>query len=89
VLLNQATAGHALSIELDTLSAGAVVTVTRDSGALSDNAVVGGSYAGSSDPRLHFGLGEACRADVTVTWSGGHARSVDDVPAGQVTRIDR
>jgi len=31
----------------------------------------GGSYLSSSDPRLHFGIGTASRADIEVTWPGG------------------
>ncbi|HWE37177.1 MAG TPA: CRTAC1 family protein, partial [Isosphaeraceae bacterium] len=39
----------------------------------------GGSFQSSSDPRLHFGLGKAARAEsVEVTWPSGH---VDRYPA--------
>jgi hypothetical protein len=39
--------------------------------------VSGGSYASSSDPRLHFGLGTASIIDaVEVHWPGGRVEQV-------------
>ncbi|MDX1612574.1 MAG: CRTAC1 family protein, partial [Candidatus Thermoplasmatota archaeon] len=54
---------------------GAKVTVTTEDGRVQHLwKASGGSYAGSNDPRLLFGLGEATRGNVTVTWPGGHVQ---------------
>lgn len=89
VLLNQSAGGHALVIELDTLSAGARVTVATGGTARTQQALIGGSYAGSSDPRVFFGMGSACAADVTVTWPGGATKTITGVKTGQVLRVER
>jgi hypothetical protein len=89
ILINQAASGHALLVELDSLSAGARVTVEGKDVKRLEHALVGGGYAGSSDPRVHFGLGETCAVDVTVEWPGGEKRSVPGVRAGQSIRIER
>ena len=89
VLLNQNASGYGLLVELDTLSAGARVTVEGAGVARTEQALVGGSYAGSSDPRVHFGLGGACEVDVTVEWPGGATRTVRGVRSGQQIRVDR
>ena len=40
-------------------------------------------YLGSNDPRLHFGLGEARRAEtVSIRWSGGTAEKLGPIEAG-------
>jgi ASPIC and UnbV len=54
-----------------------------------EHALIGGSYAGSSDPRVHFGLGETCAVDVTVEWPGGAQKTIEDVLAGQVLKVAR
>jgi enediyne biosynthesis protein E4 len=89
VLYNQSAAGHSLTVALDTRSAGARVTVTAGGRALTEQALIGGSYLGSSDPRIHFGLGEACTADVSVRWLDGSTRDFTEVTANQVLRVDR
>lgn len=43
----------------------------------------GGSYLSSNDPRLHFGLGSATQADVTVTWPGGAKEEFRAIPANR------
>ncbi len=47
----------------------------------------GGSYLASHDPRLHFGLGDATRAKVEITWPGGAMLTLDDIAANQVLRV--
>lgn len=86
VLLNRGAAGHALHVALDTTAAGAVVKVTPHGSdvSLSEPAVIGGSFASSNDPRLHFGLGQACRADVSVSYPDGETKVVEGVDAGVV-----
>jgi enediyne biosynthesis protein E4 len=47
----------------------------------------GYSYAGSNDPRVHFGLGDADRADgIDVTWPDGR-RETERFDGGAVDRI--
>jgi hypothetical protein len=77
LLLNRAGAGHALTVGLDSLAAGARVTVTTEQGRLTEHALVGGGYAGSSDPRIHFGLGEQCDARVEVEYLDGRVDVVE------------
>ncbi len=91
VLLNQAAAGHSLMVALDTTAAGARVHVATQGGgpALSEVAVIGGSFASTSDARLHFGLGDACRADITVTFTDGEIRTVTGAQSGGVIEILR
>jgi hypothetical protein len=43
----------------------------------------------ASDPRAHFGLGEATKADlVRVAWPGGKVDEWKDVPADRHYRVD-
>ncbi len=45
----------------------------------------GSSYLSCHDPRLHFGLGAATRADVVeVRWPGGAVQRLENLAAGQV-----
>jgi hypothetical protein len=82
VLRNESAAGYSLTVALGSQAVGAMVTVQTEAGALTEHALIGGSYAGSSDPRLHFGMGEACRADVTVRYLSGEERFFPATPAG-------
>lgn len=59
---------------------GAVVMVTTDSGRQSQQNTIGGGHAGGKALPLHFGLGDADRATVTVTWPDG-AQSTHQVQA--------
>ena len=48
----------------------------------------GGSYLAASDPRLHFGLGKAGRAErIEITWPAGGRQVLENVPAGQVLTV--
>jgi ASPIC/UnbV protein/VCBS repeat protein/tetratricopeptide repeat protein len=47
----------------------------------------GGSYFSQSDPRVHFGLGKAEKADVDVRWPSGAVDRIAGVKANQVLRI--
>ncbi len=44
----------------------------------------GSSYASTSTPRLHVGLGEAQAADVTIRWPGGVVERIDRLVAGRL-----
>jgi hypothetical protein len=44
----------------------------------------GSSYASSSEPYLHFGLGrESIIEELTITWPNGNNQSLKDVVADQ------
>ncbi|MBV6713701.1 CRTAC1 family protein [Paenibacillus chitinolyticus] len=46
------------------------------------------SFGGQSDPRLHFGLGKADKADkITVRWPSGRVEQFRDVPKNQILRL--
>ncbi len=45
-------------------------------------------YGGSSDRRVHFGLGTATVAtELTITWPSGKAQTLKDVPADQILTV--
>ena len=44
-------------------------------------------YLSSVDPVLHFGLGEAERVDIRVTWPDGRVSTLEDQPADQTLII--
>jgi enediyne biosynthesis protein E4 len=46
-----------------------------------------GSYASSSDKRLHFGLGTAEKAKVEIAWPSGIHQTLDDVHADQFLEV--
>ena len=46
------------------------------------------SFLSVNDTRLHFGLGEAKSADLTVRWPSGKIDEFHNVPAGQLALID-
>ena len=45
------------------------------------------SYLSANDPRLHFGLGVASRADLEVHWPAGTAETYPGLAAGQLVTI--
>lgn len=45
------------------------------------------SFYSANDPRLHFGLGTAVSADLTVRWTNGGTETVPTVAADQVVTI--
>ena len=66
---------------------GARVVVTAGGVRQAQERQSGGSYLASHDPRLHFGLGDATRAKVEITWPGGAMLTLDDIAANQVLRV--
>jgi hypothetical protein len=45
-------------------------------------------YLSQSDPRLHFGLGRAAKADrVEIRWPDGRTTQLSDVPGDQVLTV--
>ncbi len=45
-------------------------------------------YLSASDPRAHFGLGPATRADrVEIRWPDGEIQELEDVAADQILEV--
>lgn len=48
------------------------------------------SYLSSSDPRIHWGLGEATRLDeLTIRWPNGKTQTLRDVKADQILKVQQ
>jgi hypothetical protein len=89
LLLNETPAGSWLTVECrlprgTAVPVGTRVTVTAGPLKLTRDLAAGDSYASTHDPRLHFGLGAAERADeVAVRWPDGTRSVLKDVRARQ------
>ena len=45
-------------------------------------------YLSQSDPRAHFGLGRAAKADrVEIRWADGRTTKLNDVKANQILEV--
>ncbi|MBL8215819.1 MAG: CRTAC1 family protein [Bryobacterales bacterium] len=79
--------GHWLVV--DTAIPGARVTVEAGGRKQIRYATGVASYLSSGDHRLHFGLGAAAKAArVEIVWPGGPRKLLEDVPAGQILRVE-
>ena len=63
---------------------GAHVTVRADGRVQMDEVRSGGSYLSQNDLRLHFGVGEAARAEVEIRWPSGIRQRVANLPVNRV-----
>jgi hypothetical protein len=67
---------------------GAMVRVHLEDGTvLMQHAYAGDGFLGSSDPAVHFGLGDQRIDHVTVTWSTGHEQVIEDVEINSVLDV--
>jgi len=66
---------------------GARITVTANGQTQIDEVRSGGSYISQSDFRLHFGLGKATSAALSVHWLDGKVENFSSVAAGQIVTI--
>jgi hypothetical protein len=65
------------------------VTVETERGTQTREARAGESYLSSSDPRIHFGLGDATSIKrVAIRWPSGLVQEVRDVSPGRYNRIE-
>ena len=47
-------------------------------------------YLSQGDPRPHFGLGKATKADkVQIRWPDGKTTVLSDVPANQILKVEQ
>jgi enediyne biosynthesis protein E4 len=66
---------------------GARVTVVSGGEKQIDEVRSGGSFISQNDFRLHFGLGKANSADLSVRWTDGKNENYPGVAAGQIVTI--
>jgi hypothetical protein len=68
---------------------GTQIKLTAQSGAVQYNQVTtAGSYASSSDKRVHFGLGHDKRVkEIVLRWPGGKIQTLHNVNADQILKV--
>ncbi len=90
---NRTEGGHFLTLSLEGTTSnrdavGAIVSIHCDGRVRVAPRLGGGSYQSAGDPRLHFGLGTARRADrVDVRWPSGRVDRYDGLPADAGYRL--
>jgi hypothetical protein len=84
LLRNTSPAGHWLEVRLRRFAPAARVTVSAGGRTATREVQAGSSYLSSEDPRLHFGLGSATRADVTVRYPDGRTTRLRGVRADRI-----
>jgi len=93
LLHNESAAGNWLTVVCQTAQGSAAppgtkVTVKAAGRTMIRDVAAGDSYASTHDPRLHFGLGTATRAEeVAVRWPDGRRAVRVNVPARQFLRV--
>jgi hypothetical protein len=87
LLKNFGPRGNALLVRALTVSGrdaiGARITVTSGRRSQIDEVRSGGYFLSQSDFRIHFGLGPATKADVTIRWPQGDTETFKGVAANQ------
>lgn len=68
---------------------GARISVTANGQTQIDEVRSGGSYISQNDFRLHFGLGKATSASLSIRWPDGKTENVPSVAAEQVVTIEQ
>jgi enediyne biosynthesis protein E4 len=66
---------------------GARITLTAGGQRQIDEIRSGGSYISQNDFRLHFGLGQATSADLSIRWLDGKIEKFSGIAAGQIITI--
>lgn len=91
LLRNHLAAGNWLVVAPEGLVPGTVVTTRLSGGTVMQREIhAGSSYLSTEDPRAHFGLGSAERAEeVIVRWPDGHEVRLTEVAAGQILDVAR
>jgi enediyne biosynthesis protein E4 len=87
LLKNFGPSGNALLVRAVTASGrdapGARITVTSGHRKQIDEVRSGGYHISQGDFRVHFGLGKALKADVSIRWPQGATETLKDVSANQ------
>jgi enediyne biosynthesis protein E4 len=88
LLKNFGPRGNALLIRAPTASGrdaiGARISVTTGQRKQIDEVRSGGYHISQGDFRVHFGLGQASKADVSIRWPQGAIETFKDVAANQL-----
>ena len=83
--------GHSILIRALTATnrdaIGARITVTANGQTQIDEVRSGGSYISQSDFRLHFGLGKATVANVSIHWLDGKIEDFSSVAADEIVTL--
>ena len=93
LLLNKSKTGNWIAIDLKPANGsatpiGAKVVAHIGKRTLTRQVIGGGSYAGDSSKRLHFGIGTASRVDaIDVIWPSGNIETFSDITTNQVNII--
>ncbi len=93
LLKNESTAGNWLMIKLINKQGCVTPIGARGTATIAGKkrmrvVLGGGSYAGESDHRLHFGLGDATRVEkLEIRWMSGHKQVLENVPANQILTV--
>jgi enediyne biosynthesis protein E4 len=66
---------------------GTRIQVTAEGRTQTKQKQMGGSYLSAHDPRLHFGLGQATKADVEIVWADGQVQRLEGVAANQFLTV--
>jgi hypothetical protein len=96
MLLHNESRDHNHWLALDCLlgpdrwyAVGAQVRITTSGGHQIAEVRAGGSYLSANSPRIHFGLGQAAKADaIEIRWLNGHIDTWHDLAADHVYRIE-
>jgi hypothetical protein len=70
------------------LGLGARVVARTGSSTQTAEATTAGSVFSASDSRLHFGLGEAARADLEIRWPSGKVQTLSGIAADRTIEVD-
>jgi hypothetical protein len=86
-------ARHWLSVKLrgtrsNRMGLGARVVARAGALQMTREATTAGSIFSASDSRVHFGLGDAARADLEIRWPSGKVQVLKDVLANRLVEVD-
>ena len=91
LLKNFASSGNSLTLRAVTAgrdAIGARITVTAGGHKQVDEVRSGGNYMSQNDFRLHFGLGRAAAAEVSIRWLDGKVEDLGSVAAGEIVTVE-
>jgi hypothetical protein len=77
-----------VGVESNRMGLGAQVRISTDGGVQYNHATTSTGYACSSDPRVHFGLGQSkVVKEIDITWPSRIHQTLHNVPADQILTV--